>query len=207
MRAINYKRHFQLLILAVAALYLSGPIFDRYIPAGDARFYSYFALIGALHATCLIVSLEHAASAVLKVAFVALAAVLSVLTIILMFAMPAPWDGLRFFLVLTLGSALGASAYWLVVRQCWLRSLRFRDFIRTITLCPAATLAAWCVMGLVAWVATMFTPSGLAPDSPISDVNGLMPTIAWWLAFSGSIFWSEARRHATSNAVKPGLVG
>ena len=72
MRTIGYKRHFQLLIPAAIVLLLGIRFLDK-IPAGDARFFSYFALLGVLHALSLVLSLRRGIAMTLRVAFVALA--------------------------------------------------------------------------------------------------------------------------------------
>jgi hypothetical protein len=202
MTTIRYKRHFQILILAAVTLLLSSrsSILD-YVPAGNARFVYLFALIGALHATSLVVSLRHGIVAP-QIAFVVLAAVWSVVTIILasLVVTPVldiiPWDSLRFFSLLLLASALGASGYWLLVRWFWLKSLQFSDFVVTVALCMAATLLGWGAMML-----TSLLPWGQRmPTTMAKDIEGLIPTVAWWAAFSGSLYWSELRGHVRGNS-------
>ncbi len=87
-------------------------------------------------------------------------------------------DSVRFLFVLTGASACGASGYWLLVHWFWLKSLRFVDLFRTVTLCVIATSLAFVIPAAVA--------------SMNRDVAGYLPTVLWLFAFSGSLYWSES---------------
>jgi len=195
MEMIQYKRHFLMLGLATIVLLLSylGP---DLVPAGDARFFSLFGLVGALHATSLVTSIRQGSAVKLKIAFVALAAVLSAVTILLaMVAIPIlsmiPGDSARFFLFLLLASALGASGYWLLVRWFWLKALRFDGLIITVGVCTVATLVSWgasMLLALLPWA----WHEGLMRTTP-QVITNILPTTAWWAGFSGSLYWIERR--------------
>jgi hypothetical protein len=102
-------------------------------------------------------------------------------------------DSVRFILLWVFASAFGASGYWILVRSFWLRSLRFVDLIKTVALCVPATVLSWVGAGMV-------TSQGAAqPTSVAWDIGGLMPTAAWWVAFSFSLYWSEVRGNANDS--------
>lgn len=193
-----------MLILAVIVLSLSNFALDS-VPAGDIRFFSFFGLVGTLHATSIAVSLRNGTSLTLRIAFIAAATVLSGVTMLLAIVIAPELElirsgSLRLFFFLALASALGASGYWLLVRWFWLKSLSSTGLIKTVPLCTAATLISWGVGMLIAllpWAwhdGTMKTTPGII----ISD----LPTAAWWAAFSGSLYWSElgGRRLSSSQS-------
>jgi hypothetical protein len=82
------------------------------------------------------------------------------------------------------GSAIGASGYWLLVRQFWLKSLRRADWLRTVALCVVGTLL-----------------SAVAVDAlnPSTEIFSPIITIAWWFAFSISLYWSEMSAYANQS--------
>ena len=53
------------------------------------------------------------------------------------------------FSILLIGSAIGYSGYWLLVRQFWLKSLRRADWLRTVGLWVTATLLAGLATGML----------------------------------------------------------
>lgn len=202
---IRYGLHFP--ILAVAALvfwfWLTKRRYHPYWFGFDAVDF-HFGLMGALHATCVVVSLRVRKAAHLLIAlwFVPLAAVLSawtptlgslasvvwlpILELIRMLK-TSPHSGLGGTLLLVTGSAVGASGYWLLVRLFWLKSLRRTDLLRTVALCVAATLLAWVFAeALDAKKARIY---GLHEG----EVFDLLLTVAWWFAFSISLYLSETR--------------
>lgn len=77
MRAIRYDLHFSALLVATSVLWFDSVI-DLPIPYGTDRFVFFFALVGGLHATSLVISLRHSKALASKIAFVGLAIVLSV---------------------------------------------------------------------------------------------------------------------------------
>jgi hypothetical protein len=200
MTMIAYPRHCAILIAGSLTLPFLSVAIDS-APAGDARFFSFFALIGAIHATSLVISFRDRAPFAQSVAFVVLAAILSLVTPFLGFAVapalpyavPAilrllpflksigdstPGDSVRFFFVVTTASAFGASGYWLLVRWLWLRPLRLVDLLRTVTLCSTATSLAFVIPAVL--------------TSMNREIAGYLPTVLWWFAFSGSLYWSES---------------
>jgi hypothetical protein len=82
------------------------------------------------------------------------------------------------------GSAIGASGYWLLVRMFWLKSLRGADWLRTVALCVTATLLALHALqmfdGYVRGVAKLN-----------ADTMSPILTVAWWFAFSISLYLSD----------------
>ena len=185
MKAIRYELHFATLTVAVVVFLLAR---DLYLPYWISNFdFFHYGLMGALHATCIVVSLRDrkVARPIIAFCFITLATVWSAATPILglwgsIFWVPFA-DCLRrhqlgaLSIVLT-GSAIGASGYWLLVRQFWLKSLRRADWLRTVALCVAAT-----------------SFSAVALDVLNPSVKSASPiiTIAWWFAFSISLYWSE----------------
>lgn len=102
-----------------------------------------------------------------------------------------PGDSVRFLLVVTGASAFGASGYWFLVRWFWLKPLKFVDLVRTITLCVIATSLAFVIPAVLI--------------SINRDVAGYLPTVLWWFAFSGSLYWSESSGNNYSHVGNPAL--
>jgi hypothetical protein len=183
MRRIQYKRHLTALILAITILWSVLAI--DLVPVGVDRFVFFFGLMGALHATSLVVSLRDAKRTTPTISFIALAALLSVATPLSAWG-PA-WltshltelVDARLLLTLALASAFDACAYWLLIRVFWLKSLTLADLWMTGTMCAAATVLSWASLGM------------LTPTSGRWDVRDVIPTAAWWAAFSFSLFLSE----------------
>ena len=189
---IRYKRHFATLTFAVLIFWFVLA-YDT-VPGGVDRLLFYFCLIGALHATSLVVSLRDHKGWVSSFAFIALAAILSVATLFSIF-LPA-WlfsqvtslrQDPKLFLSLGLASAFGASAYWLVIRCFWLKSLRFLDLIMTAAICAAAAVLSWLGAGMI------------TPTTGRWNPGDVIPTAAWWVAFSLSLLLSEERVQKTDS--------
>jgi|HubBroStandDraft_2_1064218.scaffolds.fasta_scaffold75304_2 hypothetical protein len=194
MKAIRYKLHFATLSLAAVVFLLANRL---RLPYWISNFdFFHYGLMGALHAACIVVSLRDrkVARPIIALCFITLATVWSAATPILGLWGSIVWvpfyDFLRrhqlgaYAIVLT-GSAIGASGYWLLVRQFWLRSLQGTDWLRSVALCMVAT-----------------TLSGVALDVMNPSVDILSPTItvAWWFAFSISLYWSEMSERANKSA-------
>ncbi len=185
MKAIRYKLHFAALTVAVVVFLLAkGVALPSWISNFD--FFRY-GLMGALHATCIVVSLRDrkAARPVVSLFFITLATVWSAATPILGLWGSVFWVPFSDFLrrnqlgalsIVLTGSAIGASGYWLLVRQFWLRSLRPTDLLRTVALCMAATLLSTFALEVL---------------NPRIDLLSPIITTAWWFAFSISLYWSE----------------
>ena len=183
MTTIQYRRHCGAVIGAAGLFLLSLPLFDSDLPTRigrDTSFYAFFGVIGILHATAIVASLRdrRARRPIAVLSFIALAGVWSASTIILGLWSSSLWELLpsavlhesaRFVLLFGITSAIGSAGYWLLVRLFWLNSFRTADCLRTILLCVAATLAS-AILGPFFW------------------------TVAWWFAFSLSLYWCEIRR-------------
>jgi hypothetical protein len=150
----------------------------------------YPLMIGALHATSIVVSLRDlkAFRLIVALSFVVLAAIWSAATIILtLWSSPLLnpiVEGLHGsdyapFVLYVVGSIVGASGYWLLVRLFWLRSLRPGDLVRTIALCVGGTLLS---VGALVVLQTRV------------EISETLMTVGWWFAFSISLYWSEMSR-------------
>jgi uncharacterized membrane protein len=181
MGVIRYKRHFLMLMPAAFLFWLARTIT---VPHWMDEFIFYFGLMGVLHATSLVLSLRHhtARAALIGCAFITLAALWSVLTPILGMICPLPGQPgsqFKFISLFVVGSAVGSSGYFVLVRHFWLQSLRLTDGMRTVSLCVAATLL-----------------SSVAPEAlnPGGDPWPFI-TAAWWFAFSLSLYSSRVIGH------------
>jgi hypothetical protein len=163
--------------------------------------------MGTLHAASIVVALRYRRARepiilfpVLALCFITLAALWAAATPIMGLWGSVVWLPITAFLPpslnnlifdLVTGSAIGASGYWVLVRWFWIRSLRPMDLLKTVTLCVSATLLVE-IYGYAA-------PSGLTLTRPkfwghlfdLAPLFDLLPTIAWWFAFSISLYWSE----------------
>jgi len=196
MTAIRYGFHFALLALAALAydamrVFIFGFSLDSFLFT--------YGLIGFLHATTIVVSLrDHELDGAWKeVFFIALAAGWSVVTAFswmigviigaafsdLMSGLQAP-PAVSLTFVFLIGSAIGSSGYWLMVRLFWVKSLGFVDWLRTVAFCLAATLSASIVM------------EGLGQLDLNKMKTDLPWTVLWWVAFSASLYWSETKKVA-----------
>jgi hypothetical protein len=206
MTVIRYGVHFATLTVAAVTFWLAK---DLYLPYWISNFdFFHYALMGALHAGCIVISLRvhrvtHPIIAfpIYVVFFVMLATLLSAVTPVLGLWGSIVWaplgDVLRenhlgTYAIFLSGSAIGASGYWLLMRLFWLKSLRWGDWLRTALLCVAAT----CLAGLAL---DMF--GGYVHG--VADLNGdiVSPilTVAWWFAFSISLYWSEINGQANGS--------
>lgn len=199
MKTIRYGVHFALLIVAAVIFWLAK---NLYLPYWISNFdFFHYALMGALHATCIVVSLRDHKSAhqiiapfpIYALCFIMLAAILSAATPILGLCAAIVWAPLEELLrknhlggyaILLTGSAVGASGYWLLVRLFWLKTLRRADWLRTISLCVTATL-------LTELALEMFDGYVRGMAKLNADIISPMLTVTWWFAFSISLYWSE----------------
>jgi hypothetical protein len=170
MTTINYPRHFALLALGAILVFAS-----RQRPVDISVF---LVSNGFLHASALVLALKGPATWLRRAIFAAIAAGLS--ASVLYTAIVLPPAGYH-FVGFSFASAIGAGAYWCLVRSFWLRELTTVSLLRAVVLCAAVTLA---------WeTATDFSLS-LMGDPLISTVH----TLCWWLAFSFSLYLGGARR-------------
>jgi hypothetical protein len=96
-------------------------------------------------------------------------------------------------LIFVTASAIGASGYWLLMRFFWMRTLRRRDWLKTMSLCVTATLLAVCFLEMFGGYKRGVAKLDHALFYPIL-------TVAWWFAFSISLDWSEAKLANRLNA-------
>lgn len=188
MRSIRYNVHFPALIVATLIFWF---VKDLNFPARISNFlFLPWLLMGALHATRIVVSLRDrkAVNRIGVLCFVALAALWSVSTPIVtprssILLVPVldhvPQREIKLTLFLLVGSAIGGSGYWLLIRLFWLKSLPLANWLRTIALCMAATLLA-----IVAIEVLRLS----------EELTSFVLTIAWWFGFSISLYWSEMSR-------------
>jgi hypothetical protein len=185
MKAIRYKLHFATLTVAVVVFLLAKDLALTYWISNFDFFH--YGLMGTLHATCIVVSLRDrkVARPIIALCFIALATVWSAATPILGLWGSIFWAPFSDFLrrnhlgalsIFLTGSTIGASGYWLLVRQFWLKSLRRSDWLRTVALCVVATSLSAVAVNVL---------------NPNIDILSPIITIAWWFAFSISLYWSE----------------
>ena len=177
----------------------------------DSNFdFFHYALMGALHATSIVVSLRDRrathpiiAFPTYALGFITLATVLSAWTPVMGLWGSLVWlpfagilreNHLGGYALYLTGSAIGASGYWLLVRLFWLKSLRREDWLRTVALCVTATLLAELALdmfdGYVRGVAKLN-----------ADIISPILTVVWWFAFSISLYWSEMSGQASKSTL------
>src|SRR5882724_10191029 len=173
----NYSRHFSVLAAAAVILFLLG----HWSLLNESLIAS-FAINGALHAAALVLSLRAPHSLPRKSAFIALAAVLSVLTLyvgiigLVLFAV-LPGNE-RLYVVLGVCSLSGAITYGSLIRLFWMRTLSSRLILAVSTLCALATSLAFLAR-------TYF-----------DFLGGWWLAAAWWFAFSGGLWFFDTHRDA-----------
>jgi len=190
MTAIRYELHFLLLSIAACAYVVLGGI----LAANPLLLYG---LMGAFHATTIVASLREQGldNSWKAVFFIALAGVWSIATYFLAMMVDVGFwpvypkltslqGSFVLVFIFLVGSAIGSSGYWLMVRLFWVKSLRLADWFRTVALCLAATFSACMMFG-----------GGIHFD--LDNFKTDLPwTITWWFAFSLSLYWSETRKAA-----------
>lgn len=196
MKPIRYSVHFPVLI-AAALLYWWAIHYDVWIFGFD---YFHFGLTGALHSIAIVVALRNprvgepiVVFRVQALCFIALATLLGAVTPILGLWGSIVWAPISIFVpfpygltfVFVTGSAIGSAGYWALVRKFWMPSLGRADLLKTVTLCASATL----LVELYGYT----VPSGFSITWPElrQHLVELFQTIAWWFAFSTSLYWSE----------------
>lgn len=206
MKAIRYNLHFLILALAAFVLWFAR---DLKLPASIDGFRDvHFGLIGILHAFAVVVSLRDrkAVRPLTAFCFSALAAAWSIATPIVALWTSFVWYPVSWFLprgqsfpmlLLLQGSAVGSSGYWLLVRQFWIRSLRRADLVRTVTLCVGETL----LVTISANAISSRVDFKLKRPEVWAGGSELLLTVAWWFAFSLSLYWSETRAKASNGNI------
>jgi hypothetical protein len=192
MKAIRYGIHFTTLVAAAIIFWLAR---DFPLPLWISNFdFFHLALMGALHATSIVVSLRGRTTALRALGFITLAAAMSAFTpfmgLIGGAVVWAPFadilreKDLSFDVILVTGSAIGASGYWLLVQLFWFKARRRASWFWAVALCATSTL-------LVGLILHMFDGYDRGVKKIDADVVSLMFTVGWWLAFSTSLYWSE----------------
>src|SRR5581483_8864897 len=197
MKAIQYRTHFTALAVAAVIFWV---VRDFRLPVWISNFnLLHYALMGALHATSIVVSLQGRRTALRSLGFITLATVLSAFTPFMGLIGSAVWIPLADVLreknlgaeaIFVTGSAIGASGYWLLVRRFWVRAPWRAGWLRAVALCATSTL-------LVGFTLHLFDGYGRGVAKIDTDVFSPMLTFGWWLAFSTSLYWSEATSHAS----------
>ncbi len=165
---LHYARHFALLASIAALLGISAP---WRTPAGiDVAFASY----GALHAGSIAISLRARRELWRRLLFVLAAAVISASAThagIEFFRLAPRSDAVTALFAIALSSIVGALAYGLLLRSVLEFTLPLHALVWVPVVCALAALTAFRVGG--------FT------------LMGVWMAAAWWLAFSGSLWYLD----------------
>jgi hypothetical protein len=145
-----------------------------------------FAVNGAMHAFALALTLCAPQNPWRKLAFIAIAAALSVLTLyvgiislVLFAALPGSE---RLYAVLGVCSLWGAIGYGSLIRLFWMRGFSSRLILAMAALCVLATSLAFFLKGYVATLGSGWLAA------------------AWWFAFSGSLWYFDTHKNALNRA-------
>jgi hypothetical protein len=179
-----YARHFGALGAAAVLLFL----LQYWGVLGDSLLAS-FALNGALHALSLSLALRSPQGILRKMAFIIIAAALSVFTMyvgitgLVLFAV-VPGNE-RLYLVLGLCSLTGAITYGSLIRMFWIRKFPPRCILG---------MAVLCLLG---------TSLGFFVRAYSEALGGWWLAAVWWFAFSGGLWFfdshPDALRHPKYN--------
>jgi hypothetical protein len=186
---INFSRHF--LYLTSVTLVLAGAAVLMEVSDGWARVAPgagvllFFSLVGALHATTLMLASNEPRTLPKKLSFVASTGIASI---------AAPFLGIALnnipyleYLSLLAASAFGSVAYWFLIRMFLIHRLGIRSLKLAIAFCVGASLAS-ALLGVL-----------LANRSNyVTVIAGLLPTVCWWYAFSFSL-WVSLRNDPIAN--------
>jgi hypothetical protein len=167
-----YARHFTVLGAATVVLFLLG----HWDLLSDSLIAS-FGINGALHASSLALTLRSPQSNLRKLAFIAIAAALSIFTMyvgivgLVLFAV-VPGNE-RLYLVLGLCSVTGAITYGSLIRIIWIRKFSPRRILAISLLCLLATSLAFFARAYADFL------------------GGWWLAAAWWFAFSGALWFFD----------------
>ena len=173
----NYTRHFSLLGAATVVLFL----LSHWDLLSDSLLAS-FAISGALHSLSLCLALRATHSNLRKLAFIAVAASLSVFTMyvgiigLVLFAV-VPGNE-RLYMVLGLCSLSGAITYGCLIRILWIRKFSPRRILGMAFLCLLATSLGFFVRAYS------------------EALGGWWLTAVWWFAFSGGLWFFDTHPDA-----------
>jgi hypothetical protein len=207
MRPIRYGIHFTTLAVAAVIFWL---VRDVRLPLWISNFNFFdYALMGALHATSIVVSLRGRRTALRALGFITLATALSAFAPFMGLIGSVVWVPFADILrekdliadaILVTGSAIGASGYWLLVQLFWFRVFRRAGWFWTVAFCVTSTL----LVGLTLQVFDGYD-RGVAKIDP--DAISPIYTLGWWFAFSTSLYWVETTEHASGlNGFQLGLM-
>jgi hypothetical protein len=180
----TYSRHFGLLGVATVILFL----LTHWDLLNDSLLAS-FAINGALHALTLCLALRAPQSNLRKLAFITIAAALSVFTMyvgifgLVLFAV-VPGNQ-RLYMVLGLCSLTGAITYGSLIRIFWIRKFSPRHILSMAFLCLLATSLGFFLRAYS------------------EALGGWWLTAVWWFAVSGGLWFfdthPDAPRHSKYN--------
>ena len=178
MSVLVYRRHFSYLVAAAAVLAVVESE-----PFGIWLGPMTLVLYGVLHGVAVVLALHLAGAWLKRLLFVALTGSLS--AVVPYFGVASAqglWlsDGISLALALAVGSIGGAASYWLLVRIFWISALSAFSLLRTVGFCVVATLLAF---------GSSVAISGFGRAHFLYD--GLVLPVAWWFAFSLSLFFAE----------------
>lgn len=170
---LYYARHFSALAAGTVILLVLG----HWDLLRDSLLVS-FAINGALHAGAILVSLRAPIPSLpRRVAFIAIAAALSILTLyvgiigLVLFAV-LPGNQ-RLYVVLGVCSLWGAITYGSLIRMFWVRTLTSRIILAMAVLCMLATSLAFFARAY--W----------------EFLGGWWLAAAWWFAFSAGLWFFD----------------
>jgi hypothetical protein len=169
-----YPRHFGVLAAATVILFLLG----HWSLLNDSLIVT-FAINGALHASALVLALRAPYKTLRKFAFIAIAVVLSILTLyvgiigLVLFAV-LPGNE-RLYVVLGVCSLSGAITYGSLVRMFWMRNFSSRLILAMSILCMLATSLAFFARTYADFLGAWWLAA------------------VWWFAFSGGLSYLDTR--------------
>jgi hypothetical protein len=179
----HYARHFGVLAAATVIMFLLA----HWSLFTDSLIVT-FALNGALHALALVAALRAPQPLVRKIAFIAIAAALSVVTLYVGIIGLASFAALpgnqRLYVVLGVCSLSGGITYGSLIRMFWMRIFSSRVVLVMAVFCLVATSIAFFARSY-------------------SDFfGGWWLAAAWWFALSGSLWYFDTHREALKLQVK-----
>lgn len=183
MRVFRVRRHF--LYLAIGSVVPFALLADL-TPTWLTDWSVFYPSVGIVHAMALMLALNQRGDWPRRILFVVVTAVISgAVPFIALGIGNIAWPPLGFFGAFAAGSAIGALLYWILLRFLWIPKLDVESARFTVGTCTVASLASLIL-------ATVINGFG-ARRTLLSDA---LPTLAWWFAFSASIFLRVSALHA-----------
>lgn len=170
-----YRRHFGMLAVGLIGIFLLSHwdlLRDQILVT--------FAINGAVHASALVFNLRSPSTLIRKLLFIALAAVLSIITLyvgiigLVLFAVLPATE--RLYFVLGLCAVSGAITYASLIRLFWLKKFSARSILAVAVGCMFAVF-------VVFFARTYF-----------EALDGWALAGIWWFAFSGGLWYFDASR-------------